>query len=85
MIKIYEVMGRAAPQQAEPVPTAVKQQARVGQLVNQMAAGDMEQHKPAGEEIYLATTQYKNQKKQVDLAYVERLRQQLAYAESQLM
>lgn len=53
LVKGYEVMGRVGPQQAAPVPTAVKQQARVGQLVNQMAADDQKQHKPTGEEVYL--------------------------------
>ena len=84
-MKVAEVINKAA----QPVivqPSVLKQQARTGMLVNKIAASDAQQQQrrpPSAEEVFVATTAYKNKKRQADAAYAQRLRQQLASAESQ--
>lgn len=88
MVKIYEVISNNAQQQSAVMqPSVVKQQARTAKLVQQIAASDaqqQQQRKPSGEEVFVAMTAYKNRKRQTDLAYAQRLRQQLGSAEKQV-
>ena len=73
----------AAKQQSRQLsvqPAMVKQQARVGQVVGQIAASDQQQA-PTELDKVLAMRSYANMKKRADRTYAERLRQQLANAE----
>ena len=84
-MKIAEVFNNAA----QPVivqPSVLKQQARTGKLVKQIAASDAQQQQqrpPSAEEVHVAMSAYKDKKRQADITYAQRLRQQLASAESQ--
>jgi len=57
-------------------PSAAQGQAKVAQLVNQIAASD-QQRPPTAEEKVIARMQYANMKKQADRTYAAQLQQQL--------
>ncbi len=84
-MRIAEVLNNAA----QPVivqPSVLKQQARAGKLVKQIAASDAQQQQqrpPSAEEVHIAMSAYRNKERQADTAYAQRLRQQLADAERQ--
>lgn len=87
MVMVKEVISEAAQaaQQAAAVqPNAAQQQARIAYLVKQIAASDMQPKQATAQEKMAAMAEYKRQKQQADLAYVQRLRYQLATAEAQL-
>jgi hypothetical protein len=82
-MKIREIIEPRPQQSAAIQPSLVKQQARVGQVVAQIAASDQQQA-PTEMEKVMAMRQYANMKKRTDKAYRQRLRQQLANAEARL-
>lgn len=87
MVKFYEIANKNA-QQPAPVmqPSVIQQQTRTARLMQQMAIDDAQQaqqRNPTGAEVFVAMTAYKNKKRQTDLTYAERLRQQLAIAQKQ--
>jgi len=87
MVKFYEIANNKT-QQPAPVmqPSVIQQQTRTARLMQQMAADDAQQEQqrnPTGAEVFVAMTAYKNKKTQTDLAYAQRLRQQLAIAQKQ--
>jgi len=57
-------------------PSVAQGQAKVAQLVNQIAASD-QQRPPTAEEKVIAQMQYANMKKQADRTYAAQLQQQL--------
>lgn len=77
-MKINEIVANA-PQNNRLQPSVVKQQARVGKVVAQIAASDQQQA-PTELDKVLAMRSYANMKKRADRTYAERLRQQLAIA-----
>ena len=79
-MKINEIVANA-PQNNRLQPSVVKQQARVGKVVGQIAASDQQQA-PTELDKVLAIRSYANMKKRADRTYAERLRQQLATAEA---
>ena len=79
-MKINEIVANA-PQNNRLQPSVVKQQARVGKVVGQIAASDQQQA-PTEMDKVLAMRSYANIKKRADRTYAERLRQQLATAEA---
>lgn len=62
-------------------PTAVKQQARVASVVGQIAASDAKQA-PTEMDKVMAIRRYADMKKRTNKNYADRLRQQLANAET---
>ena len=73
----------AAKQQSRQLsvqPAMMKQQARVGKVVAQIAASD-QQRAPTELDKVLAMRSYSNMKKRADRTYAERLRQQLTAAD----
>lgn len=85
MVKIYEVMGSAAPQQQTTTvqPTVLRQQARVGKVMQQIAASDAQQQEPTEMDKVLAMRQMAAKRKQADKLYAQRLAQQLGNAQTQ--
>ncbi len=69
-----------ARQDAVPQPSVVKQQQRVGKVVQQIAASNKQQE-PTEMDKVLAMRQYANWKKRIDQMYLQQLRAQLAAAE----
>ena len=82
MMKINEIVANA-PQNNRMQPSVVKQQARVGKVVAQIAASDQQQA-PTELDKVLAIRSYANLKKRADRTYAERLRQELAAAQANL-
>ena len=82
MMKIDEIVANA-PQNNRIQPSVVKQQVRVGKVVAQIAASD-QQLEPTEMDKVLAMRGYANMKKRTDKIYAQRLRQQLASAETKL-
>ena len=78
-MKINEIIANA-PQNNRLQPSVVKQQARVGKVVAQIAASDQQQA-PTELDKVLAMRSYANMKKRADRTYAERLRQQLTAAD----
>ncbi|MEF8735573.1 MAG: hypothetical protein V5B35_02890 [Candidatus Accumulibacter necessarius] len=62
-----------------PVPSVLKQQQRVGKVMQQISASDQQQE-PTEMDKVLAMRQYANWQKQTDQLYRQRLKQQLAAA-----
>ena len=81
-MKINEIVA-SAPQNNRLQPSVVKQQARVGKVVAQIAASDQQQA-PTELDKVLAMRSYANMKKRADRTYAERLRQQLTNADAAL-
>jgi hypothetical protein len=85
-MKVFEVIGNPQ-QQAQPVavqPTAVKQQARVGRVMQQIAVSDAQPQPPTEMDMVMAMRKMHAKRKQADQAYAKRLRTQSANAERQL-
>ena len=79
-MKVREVIEGVQQQKVVQVlPTAVKQQARVGAIVGQIAASD-NQRPPTEFEKVMAFRRYCDLRKQTDANYAARLQQQLALA-----
>jgi hypothetical protein len=78
-MKINEIIANT-PQNNRMLPSLVKQQARVGKVVAQIAASDQQQQ-PTEMDKVLAMRRYSDLKKRNDKLYAQRLRQQLANAE----
>jgi hypothetical protein len=78
-MKICEIIANV-PQNNRLQPSMVKQQARVGKVVAQIAASDQKQQ-PTEMDKVMAMRSYATMKKQNDKLYAQRLRQQLASAE----
>ena len=79
-MKINEIVANA-PQSNRVQPSVVKQQARVGKVVAQIAASDQKQQ-PTEMDKVMAMRRYADLKKQTDKIYAQRLRQQLASADA---
>lgn len=79
-MKINEIITNA-PQNNRMLPSVVKQQARVGKVVAQIAASDQQQQ-PTEMDKVLAMRRYSDLKKRNDKLYAQRLRQQLANAQT---
>jgi len=80
-MRIKEIILDAVQQPAAVQPSVVVQQTRVAQLANQIAASKQQQP-PTELEKVLAMRRSAAIKKRTDKAYAQRLRQQLASAES---
>jgi hypothetical protein len=78
-MKIKEVIVCEARQASVPQPSVVKQQQRVGKVMQQIAASDQQQE-PSEMDKVLAMRRYAEMKKQTDKAYAVRLRRQLEAA-----
>lgn len=81
-MKINEIIANA-PQNNRMQPSVVKQQARVGKVVAQIAASDKQQQ-PTEMDKVLAMRHYNNLKKRNDKLYALRLRRQLANVKNAL-
>jgi len=81
-MKIKEIIANA-PQNNRMQPSVVKQQARVGKVVAQIAASDQQQQ-PTEMDKVLAMRRYSDLKKRNDKVYARRLQQQLANAKNAL-
>lgn len=81
-MKINEIVANT-PQNNRLQPSVVKQQARVGKVVAQIATSDQQQA-PTEMDKVLAIRSYANMKKRADRTYAERLRQQLAATKANL-
>ena len=79
-MKINEIVANA-PQNNRFQPSVVKQQARVGKVVAQIAASDQQQA-PTEMDKVLAMRRYSDLKKRNDKLYAQRLRRQLANAQA---
>lgn len=84
MVKVYEVLGSAPCSPAVILPTALKQQQRVNGVVQQIAVDDAKPRPATEMEKILAMRQMATKRKQADLAYAQRARQQLANADAQI-
>lgn len=82
-MKVKEIIEARRQQTAVVLPSLVKQQARVGRVMGQIAASDAQQQ-PTEMDKVLAMRQTAAVKKQTDRNYAARLRQQLANAEGKL-
>lgn len=78
-MKIKEVIVCEARKVAVPVPSVLKRQQRVGNVMKQIAASDQHQQ-PTEMDKVLAMRQYANWQKQADRLYRNRLKQQLSAA-----
>lgn len=84
MVKVYEVLGNAPKQTAVVLPAALKQQQRINGVVQQMTADEAKPRPATETEKMLAMRQMATKRKQADLAYAQRARQQLANADAQI-
>ncbi len=84
MVKVYEVVGSAPSSPAMVLPTALKQQQRINGVVQQMTADEAKPRPATETEKMLAMRQMATKRKQADLAYAQRARQQLANADAQI-
>lgn len=84
MVMVYEVLGSVPKRPAVVLPTAVKQQQRINGVMQQMAADDAKPRPATETEKMLAMRQMAAKKKQADMIYAQRARQQLINADAQL-
>ena len=84
MVKVYEVIGNAPTRPAVVLPTALKQQQRINSVMRQMAVNDARPRPATETEKMLAMMQMADKKKQANLLYAQRARQQSANADAQL-
>lgn len=78
-MKISEIVNNTTSRPAAMQPSVVKQQARVAQVVSDIAANDTKQA-PTEMDKVLAIRSYANIKKRTDKNYAARLQQQLSIA-----
>jgi len=79
MVKVREIVEEAQQQPAQIEPSIVQRQARVNNIVGQIAASN-QARPPTEREVVAAHMQYAAMKKQNDAAYARRLRQQATQA-----